>query len=246
VVEPFIKKLLYGAALSDDHQQALLGAIERVTTIGARHDIIQEGSAPRDVHLVVEGFACRYKIVADGSRQIMAFLVPGDMCDIHVAILGAMDHGIGAVSECRIGHVSPKTVESLMREPTISRALWWASLVDEATLREWLVNMGRRETPQQMAHLFCELLLRMQSVGLADETSFNFPVSQEVLADALGVTTIHANRVLQDLRAQDLVVWERHKMTIPHVDRLWTFSGFDPAYLHLGTTEALARLRTAT
>jgi len=176
----------------------------------------------------------RYKLLPDGGRQIMAYLVPGDFCDLHVSILGEMDHGIGALSACEVAYISRRTVEDLTtNRPAITRALWWATLVDEGTLREWLVNMGRRPADQQMAHLFCELLVRLQSVGLATQTSYEFPLTQAELADTLGVSDVHVNRMLQQLRADGLITLQGKRLTIPDVERLHEFAGFDPNYLHL-------------
>ncbi|MCJ2012445.1 MULTISPECIES: Crp/Fnr family transcriptional regulator [unclassified Methylobacterium] len=231
---PLIMKLEHGAQLTDEDRavlQHLTGTTRRV----ARHmDISPEGERPEDVHLVMQGFACRYKTLRDGRRQIMAFLAPGDFCDLHVAILGEMDHSIGTGWGCTIVDIPRSTIEDLTaHHPRITRALWWATLVDEGTLRAWLVNMGQCEADRQMAHLICELHVRLRVVGLAGNDSFEFPITQEDLADTLGITNVHVNRVLQDLRAQGLVEWKSKRVRIPDVERLRAFAEFDPKYLHL-------------
>lgn len=186
------------------------------------------------MRLVLSGFACRYKILRDGKRQIVALLLPGDFCDLHVAILGAMDHGIATFSPCTIADLSRAKVLDLTEQyPRIGRALWGATLVDEAVLREWLVNIGRREGVQRMAHLFCELLMRFQAVGLADGDSYPFPLTQTDLADVLGLTSVHVNRMLQVLRQAGLIVLQKQRLAIPDVDRLKAFCDFNPDYLHL-------------
>jgi CRP-like cAMP-binding protein len=183
---------------------------------------------------VISGFACRYKVLRNGSRQIVALLVPGDFCDLHVAILGTMDYSIATLSPCTIADLSRATVLDLTEQyPRIGRALWWATLVDEAVSREWLVNIGRREAPQRMAHLFCELLMRFQAVGLADGDSCPFPLTQVDLADALGLTPVHVNRTVQALRQAGLIVLQKRRLAIPDVDSLKMFCDFDPEYLHL-------------
>lgn len=230
---PFIRKLEHGADLTEA-DYARLSSIARAREVGAGHTIIEQGERPDDVRLVLSGFAYRYKVLRDGKRQIVALLVPGDFCDLHVAILGAMDHGIAAMSRCTIADLSRATVLDLTEAyPRIGRALWWATLVDEAVLREWLVNIGRREAAPRMAHLFCEILLRLQAVGLADRNSYPFPLRQIDLADALGLTSVHVNRTLQSLRQAGLIVLEKRRLTIPDVQKLKTFCEFDPAYLHL-------------
>ncbi|WP_246102716.1 Crp/Fnr family transcriptional regulator [Methylobacterium terricola] len=206
----------------------------RTHQVSANEDIIGEGERPENVHLVMEGFACRYKLLSDGKRQIMALLVPGDFCDLHIAILGEMDHSIGTGWGCTCVKIPRATINDLTtNHPRIARALWWATLTDEGTLREWLVNMGQRRADKQMAHLFCELLVRLQTVGCADEDSFEFPISQSDLADTLGVTPVHVNRVLQELRAQNLIVWRSKRLQILNVERLKAFCDFNPNYLHL-------------
>lgn len=235
---PLIMKLEYGASLTDA-DRAVLQDLTRKTRRVARHsDISPEGERPENVHLVLEGFACRYKTLADGRRQIMAFLVPGDFCDLHVAILGEMDHSIGTGWGCTIVELPRSAIEDLTaHHPRITRALWWATLVDEGTLRAWLVNMGQRDADRQMAHLVCELLVRLRVVGLVSDDSFAFPITQDDLADTLGITGVHVNRVLQDLRSQGLLEWKSKRLYIPDVERLMAFAEFDPKYLHLKRRE---------
>ena len=231
---PLIMKLEYGARLTDEDRAVLHDLTRKTRRVARRMDISPEGERPENVHLVVEGFACRYKTLTDGRRQIMAFLVPGDFCDLHVAILGEMDHSIGTSWGCTIVDIPRSVIEHLTaRHPRITRALWWATLVDEGTLRAWLVNMGQRDADRQMAHLVCELLVRLRVVGLVSEDSFEFPMTQDDLADALGISGVHVNRVLQDLRGRGLLEWRRKRMRIPNAARLMDFAEFDPKYLHL-------------
>jgi CRP-like cAMP-binding protein len=234
MANPFISKMEHGAELTDEDRAALEKAVGDVRQIGANKDLIKEGDKPEHVHLILEGFAFRYKLLADGQRQIMAYLVPGDLCDLHVSILGEMDHSLGTLSPCKVGYIARKTVDELTeRHPRINRALWWATLVDEGTLREWLVSMGRREAEQQMAHILCELLVRLQTVGLATENSYEFPITQEELGDTLGLSTVHVNRVLRRLRDDGLITLSEKRLTIHDVERLKAFADFDPNYLHL-------------
>ncbi len=230
---PFIRKLEYGAELSDQDRRHLEEAASDVREIGPRQDLISEGDRPEYVHLLVEGWACRYKLLPDGGRQIMAYLLAGDFCDLRIAILGEMDHSIATISASRVAYIPEKVIAQLTsKHEAINRALWWATLVDEGTLREWLVNMGRRLADKQLAHIFCELLVRLQAVGLADETGFDFPITQDELADTLGMSQVHVNRMLQQLRGDDMILLENRRVTIPDVDRLKDFAGFDPSYLH--------------
>lgn len=231
---PLIRKLRHGANLTDEDCAKLADASARTRRVDKRQDIIQEGDRPEYVQLVLEGFACRYKLLRDGSRQIMALLVPGDFCDIHVAILGEMDHSIATLSACILVEIPRDVVLDLTQNhPRIAHALLWATLVDEAVLREWLVNMNQRDADHRMAHLFCELLVRLQSVGLADEAGFDLPITQQELGDLLGMSNVHVNRTLQTLREAGLIEFRSKRLTIPSVERLNAYAEFKPNYLHL-------------
>ncbi len=231
---PLISKLERGADLTVEDRARLEAVVRHRRSVERRKDLIHQGDAPSDVHLVMEGFACRYKVLPNGRRQIMAFLIPGDFCDFHVAILGVMDHGIATLTPCTMVSIPSETIADLtMNHPRIARALWWCTLVDEAILREWLVNMGQRPADQQVAHVLCELLVRLQSVGLATDTSYDFPLTQQELGDAMGLSVVHTNRSLQTLRDAGLMVLKDGTMTIPDVARMNEFAGFDPNYLHL-------------
>lgn len=231
----FIAKLSAATILSDADQQALAKMCSPVRTIPARHDIITQGDRPEHVHLVLDGWAARYKILSDGSRQITAFLIPGDFCDLHVTILDRMDHGITALTAARVAYVPQDVMEALPRDrPQIRRALWRATLIDEAVLRSWIVNIGRRPADERIAHLLCELHARLALVGLVDDGQFRLPLTQEVIADATGLTAVHVNRMLQKLRADGLLTLTSGELTILDVHKLKDLAGFDPDYLHRG------------
>lgn len=229
-----IRKLDQSGFLTEADRETLQALTPRSCLVEARRDLILEGDRPENVLVVLNGFACRYKILKGGRRHIMALLVPGDFCDLHIAILGQMDHCIGTITECMIAELPRATIEELTdHHPRITRALWWATLADEGTLREWLVNMGQRTADQQMAHLFCELRQRLLTVGLATPDSYEMPLRQTDLGDVLGITSVHVNRVLQELRAEGLIVLRSRKLSIPDMDRLKAYCGFTANYLHL-------------
>jgi CRP-like cAMP-binding protein len=233
LIDPLTRKLENFAPLSSEDRRILAEIASQSRRVAARTDIIREGERPDDVHLVLEGFACRYKIVPDGRRHIMAYLVPGDLCDSHAFILKEMDHSIGTLSACRVVGIPRGRILEMLERPAIARALWWSALVDEATLREWLVNIGRRPAEQRVAHLLCELLMRLQTVGLASGDSYELPITQGDLADTVGLTLVHVNRVLQRLRATGLITLRSRHLVINDAQALKAFSGFDANYLHL-------------
>jgi CRP-like cAMP-binding protein len=231
---PLARKLSSFAKLSDDDRAALDRLCTNLTSVRMGSDLITEGDRPEDVFLLVEGWAYRYKMLPDGGRQIVAYLIPGDLCDIHIFILKTMDHAIGLLSDAKVARISKSTMRATMRERlAIAEALFWATLVDEAVLREWLVNLGQRDAFERIAHLFCEMWLRMSQVGLVDSDEFSLPLTQEQLGDTTGLTAVHVNRVLQRMRAEGLITLSARQLTIHSIQRLKDIAGFDPNYLHL-------------
>ena len=218
----------------DAEDKRLLNSIVREPRTVLPHvDLATEGEKPMFVHLILEGFACRYKFTAEGSRQIMAYLLPGDFCDLHVFVLKQMDHSIATISQCTVVDIPREHILKLLERPRLSLALWCAALVDAAVLREWLVNVGQRHAAQRLAHVLCELLVRLRIVGMA-EKSYELPLSQTDLADTIGTSTVHLNRVLQELRRANLITWKGDTLAIVDIDKLMNFSGFNPNYLHIG------------
>jgi CRP-like cAMP-binding protein len=230
---PLVAKLETRARLADEDRDALNALYRDAREIGARRNIIREGDRPDHVHLMVEGWAARYKLLPDGARQITAFLIPGDFCDLHVTILGEMDHGIATLTRSRVAFIPRATMDSLTDRASLAKAFWWATLVDEAVLRSWIVNIGRRDAFEAISHLICELYVRMKNIGLVDGHRFEVPLTQEEIGDALGLTSVHVNRVLQRLRSEDLISFSHGMLTIHDYRRLEKASGFNPNYLHI-------------
>ncbi|HEV7252881.1 MAG TPA: Crp/Fnr family transcriptional regulator [Mesorhizobium sp.] len=235
-----IRKLEHFTELSDEEKRMLQDASRNVKVIEAHQDIINEGDKPDDVHLILDGWALRYKGLLNGDRAILAFLIPGDICDLHVALLDQMDHSIAALSRCRVAFIPLKMMEEVMDEGRerqrnsrgLARALWWSTLRDEAILREWLVNLGQRNADKRLAHFFCEMLLRSKAVGLTDDDSFELPMTQEELGDATGMTTVHISRTLKDLQERGLVTVKGRRVVMDNLDGLMAFADFNPNYLH--------------
>ncbi|MGI8610670.1 MAG: Crp/Fnr family transcriptional regulator [Sphingomicrobium sp.] len=195
--------------------------------------------------LLLEGWAYRYKSMVNGGRQIMAYLLPGDLCDVQIFLFEEMDHSIGLLSDALVAKIPAAEMLDLMdRYPRIERALMWATLVDEATLREWLLNVGQRDALQRIAHLFCELCVRLRVVKLVDEDhSFRLPLTQTELADTTGMTTVHVNRSLQRLRQDGLIISRQGRLTILDYKRLAEIAGFNATYLHTDGPPVEQKLR---
>ncbi len=233
MVNLLTRKLELFGSLPEHDRRLLDEVVERTRILGPHEDIIREGEAPKDVHLVLKGFACRYKLLPDGGRQIFAYLIPGDFCDLNGFILKAMDHTIATLSQCTVVDIPRDRVLDMARRPDIGRALWWATLVDEAILREWIVNLGQRDAEHRTAHLFSELHLRLTSVGLVDDGAFDLPITQTELGDTVGLSAVHVNRCLQKLRASGLIMLKHGRLVIPDVGLLRAMCDFNPNYLHL-------------
>ncbi len=227
------RKLEKFAPLSADERRLLDEIVKPTRLVATRTDIIREGHASKDVRLVLEGFACRYKLLKNGKRQIVAYLIPGDFCDLNVFILKAMDHSIGTLSPCRLVDIPRHRVLELMERPGIARAIWYATLVDEATLREWLLNVGQREAVPRIGHLLCELLARLRVVGLVTDNSYELPLTQTEIGDTTGLSFVHVNRCLQQLRDRGLLDYKSKHIVIKDLEGLIKFTGFNPNYLHL-------------
>ncbi len=229
----FIDRLQWLAPLEPDDRALLQTLGDDIRHVGSKRDVISDGEQPNHVHLMISGWAARYKILPDGKRQITAFLLPGDFCDAHITMLKRMDHGIGALGPVDVAYISRNKMDELAGRPAIAKALWFASLIDEGVLRAWIVNLGRRDAAQGVAHLMCELHARLKNVSAATDTGFDCPLSQAELGDALGLTPVHVNRVLRLLREEGALNFQRSKVVILDLAKLQQFAGFDPSYLHM-------------
>src|SRR3712207_6844894 len=231
---PLRRKLDNFAAFSDEEKQVLDGLIGRTKEVGADQDIVSDGERPRDANLILEGLACRYKLLEDGRRQILSFHIPGDMVDLHSFLLEEMDHSIGTLTPCKLALIPHQTLLGVIETyPRIAQALWRDTLIDAAVFREWLVGMGRRSSYERLAHLLCELLVRYKAIGLTNGNSYELPVTQTELGDALGLSLVHMNRTLQQLRADGLITSQGRTLVINDWEGLKRVAMFDPRYLHL-------------
>jgi len=229
----FVEKLRGFALLGEDDVALLEQATARSRCVSARQDLIREGDPPGPVFVMLEGWGCRYKLLPDGTRQIMALLMPGDSCDIHAGVLAEMDHSIQTLTPARVALIERAEIERLIEErPRIARALWATQLVDEGTLRAWIVSMGRRSSIARVAHLMCELYLRARNIGLVTGNELELPITQIVLADALGLTPVHVNRVIRKLRQTGVMELRERSLLILDPARLAEIAGFDEGYLH--------------
>lgn len=218
---------------SDRAELARLCA-QSTRTIAAKRDLISEGDAPRSIYVILDGWACHYRMLENGRRQIVDYAIPGDLCDLNLFVLDRMDHSICAITRLKVAEVGREVLHRVVTNfPNITTALWWVELVSKSIHREWIVNVGQRSARERIAHLFCELFLRLESVGLTNGFSCDFPLTQNEIAETTGLTSVHVNRTIQELRREGLLILERHRLTIPDMFALESAGLFNPNYLHL-------------
>ena len=239
MANPLTMKLEQFTSFDPDERQRLDQLLTYPTKAYARGtNIIGEGDKVDEIHLVLTGLAARAKTLRSGDRQFMALLVPGDLCDVEVFVLEGMDHDIMAMAETTCVLIPAKVIEGLLTESTkLTKALWWSTMTDSAVLREWIVDHGSRDSLERIAHLMCEMLIRYRIIGETTDDSFPFLLTQEELADALGMTPVHVNRMLQQLRSQGLIDLKGKALTIFDTEALRRVAKFDSSYLHLARTE---------
>ncbi|MFE1597876.1 Crp/Fnr family transcriptional regulator [Methylobacterium sp. ID0610] len=230
----FVRKLEHFVRLSGEDKVALSRFGSDIRQFRVREDVIREGDAPKVLRLMMSGWCCRYKTLEDGRRQIVGFFLPGDLCDLNTFILREMDHSIAAITPVTLAQIPPDLFnEVTLAHPRLLQALWWEALVREAIQREWTVNLGQRDALERVAHLLCEVFIRLRCVGLTEGNSCEFPITQADLGDTTGMTTVHVNRTLQEMRARGLIVLKGKTLVIPDLDALQQVGLFNPNYLHL-------------
>ena len=230
---PLCRKIENFIQLRPEDRSALEQAAQVVHRLGPRETIIEEGDRPGAVNLILEGWACRYKQLEDGRRQIISFFLPGDMCDPYVFLFRAMDQSIATLTPVRYARVSREAIRALSaRSQDLAEALWWDMMVSAEIQREWTVSLGRRTATERLAHLFCELSARLEVVGLTNGRDCEMPVTQADLGDAVGLSTVHVNRTLQDLRSLGLVSLRGRHLSILDEEGLRRLALFNPSYLH--------------
>ena len=231
---PFIKKLSGLADLTAADVRALAEVTTLPRCYASNQDIIREGDEPGPMLVILEGWACRYKILSNGARQIIGYLIPGDIGYIPIGRPTVMDHSILSITNTTIASLCEPRLENLTElYPSIKDALSMAHRTEEAIMRSWIVSMGRRNATERIAHLLCELYIRLKSVGCAMENQFAFPITQVTLADTLGITPVHVNRTLMDLRLSRIIEVYRAHLAIIDPRRLIDIAGFDDTYLTL-------------
>jgi len=232
-IEALIAKLEAIGHLSQENRDALAGLPFRARTLQRGDEIVSDGSVSHHCCLVISGYVYRSKSLPNGKRQIFSLHTTGDVPDLHSLHLNQMDHNLAAMSACEVALIPHAAVKAVLAQSTVlTDILWRETLIDAAAFRAWILMLGQFEAPPRMAHVFCELYVKAAMAGLTEGNSFLLPLTQTDLADVLGISVVHANRTLQELRSLGLVEYDQQRLTILDWNGLRRVGNFDPAYLH--------------
>ena len=233
------RKLAYWTELDAADEEALLSLPHRVKTIERHGYIVREREKTSHSCLMLSGFAMRHKIVAGGARQIVAVHMKGDMVDLQNSFLGVADHSVQVLTESEAAFIPREAIKQLAFDrPRVGMAMWFDTLVDASVFREWIANVGRRDARARIAHLLCEFSLRLKVAGLGEATGYELPMTQEQIADCVGLTPVHVNRTLKGLETERLITRKTSRtVTIGDWSKLSDAGDFDSTYLHLHEDE---------
>ena len=233
-IQALIRKLERGLRLIEAERAALESLPVRVEQIRADQDIVREGDRRESCFVLLEGVAAALKRTGTGKRQIMTFHIAGDIPDLQSLHISRLDNTVSTLTPCKVGFVEHDALVDLCaRFPRITNALWRETLTDAAIFKEWVLNVGRRDAYAGVAHLICEVVTRMRAVGLVHDDRCAFPMTQNELADAVGISAVHVNRTLQELRAAGLITLARGKLHVLDWEGLKRAGDFAPDYLYL-------------
>jgi CRP-like cAMP-binding protein len=233
-VAALLLKLRVRDVVSQEEEAVLRTSVAEIRDHPAGRTIVRAGSTLSASTLLIDGIVCRYKDLADGQRQIMELHVAGDFVDLHGFLLKRLDHNIGTMTPVRIALVPHSALRGITEtHPHLGRMLWFSTLLDAAIHREKILSIGRRSAMARIAHILCELLVRLRLVGLAEEDGYSLPLTQADLADVTGLTSVHVNRMLKRLRDDKLLTFRGGRVTIADWEGLQRVAEFDPTYLHL-------------
>jgi len=228
-----VTRLSVIAKLDEADRRAIEALPVTIERRGPSEIIVSTGDRPSFSCLIASGFVVRSKVVADGRSQILAFHQQGDIPDLQSLFLHVLDHEVSTVGKCVLAFIPHNALRALIRSrPTVAEALWRETLIEAAIFREWICNIGQRSGTSRMAHLILEVYIRQKAIGAAEGGSFHFPMTQALLGEAIGMSTVHVNRILQELRAEGIIQIGHGEVTIFDEQRLRQVADFDPLYLH--------------
>jgi CRP-like cAMP-binding protein len=234
ILAPMVTKLQQWRLLHKGDREALLALPYRLIALRPHEYLAREGDRPQNSCLMVSGFAIRHKVAGNGGRQIFSIHMKGDLADLQNSLLGTADHNLQALTHVEAALVPVEAVQEIAFDrPAVGRAMWYETLIDSSIFREWTLNVGRRDAYTRTAHLLCEFALRLEMEGLGERCSYELPMTQEQLADALALTPVHTNRTLMSLSRDGFITRAVRSVQIKDWPGLMEAGDFDPAYLHL-------------
>jgi len=234
LLDTLLMKLRARDVITPAEEAVLADSVDGLTHVPQDKVLVKAGVTLSHSTLLVEGFACRYKDLADGQRQIMEIHVPGDFIDLHGFLLNRLEHNLGSLTPVKLASVPHDRLRLITeRHPHLARLLWFSTLLDAAIHRERILSVGRRSALARIAHLLCELNLRLEVVGQAHGGRYMLPLTQSDIADATGLTAVHVNRMLKQLRDQQLLTFRGGEVVIEEWDRLQRVAEFSSGYLYL-------------
>lgn len=234
MIERYLLKLRARAEVSAEEEVALRSAVSETRTFPPDHVFVRRGQVLSHSTLLLDGLLCRFKDLSNGQRQITELHVAGDFADLHSFTLKRLDHNLMTMTPCSVALVPHTRIAEIVRaHPRLGRLFWFSTNLDAAIHREWTLSLGRRSAISRMANLFCELQVRLHIVGLADQAGYDLPITQEELAECLGLTAVHVNRTIKELRDRNLVDFRGGRVRLIDLDGVQQIADFDPAYLYL-------------
>ncbi len=232
-MERVIRRLGRRVALNESDVAAVLALPFTRRVYDPASYLVREGETPVNCSVLLSGFAYRHKVTGDGSRQILSLHMPGEFLDLQNSLLAIADHNVQALTRCEAAIIPTSALRALADvHPRVARAMWIDTLIDAAVFREWMVNVGQRDATSRIAHLLCEFSLRLHAAGLAEERVYELPMTQEQIADSVGLTPVHVNRVLQTLGRTGLIARDKRAVTIVDWPALRDVGDFNSRYLH--------------
>ena len=235
-----LRQLELYSKLPEEDRDLVLGLPHRLRRLDAGSYLVREGDRPSFCMVLVSGYAFRQKTTGQGARQILALCIPGDAVDLQNMFLDVSDHSVQLLTQCTVADVPRDVMQNVvLKRPAIGTAIIELSLVEASILREWVVNIGRRDARARIAHILCEFAVRLESRGLAQDQGFVLPMTQEQLADATGLTSVHVNRVLKSLETEGLISRKRRNIHFDDWRALQDAGDFSRRYLHLADDDVI-------
>ena len=237
---PLVRKLEQWQFLNPEERDAVLALPHVIRDLKAHQYVVWDGDRPQNTCLILSGFAYRHKLAGNGGRQILSIHMKGDLIDLQNSLLGTADHNVQMMTDGTLALIPIQSIVDIaFRFPAVGMAMWYETLVEGSIFREWILNVGRRDAFTAIAHLLCEFAMRAEAAEIGQTTSYELPLTQEQLADAVGLTPVHVNRTLMRLEEEGHIRRSRRIIEIDDWHNLAKVADFEPRYLHFRNSARL-------